>query len=149
MPGACSEEIKVAEQHAKLEAIQEIIEDDIEETNPTIEAYDNVAEKRPIYNQLYLDLRAVWATYRNKYVPDKVSEGEFNSEQSEHKFNDTWLSEVKKVYKRVDRAAAKFLKDKTSGSEDAERCSKGVLPQSDVAEEKHKKSSKEVVDREI
>ena len=149
MPGACSEEIKVAEQHAKLEAIQEIIEDDIAETNPTIEAYDNVAEKRPTYNQLYLDLRAVWATYRNKYVPDKVSEGEFNSEQSEHKFNDTWLSEVKKVYKRVDRAAAKFLKDKTSGSEDAERCSKGVLPQSDVAEEKHKKSSKEVVDREI
>ena len=72
MPGACSEEIKVAEQHAKLEAIQEIIEDDIAETNPTIEAYDNVAEKRPIYNQLYLDLRAVWAIYRNKYVPDKV-----------------------------------------------------------------------------
>ena len=55
MPLTSSEENQLSEQFAKFEALQEMLEDDVEAEYPTQTEFSNAATNLPPYKQSYLD----------------------------------------------------------------------------------------------
>ena len=109
MPLTSSEENQLSEQVAKNEALQEMLEDDVETDSPTQTEFSNAATNLPPYKQSYLDLRVAYKKYKARYVPSIVSEADFNGAESTYTYNDPWLDRTKKDFFRFNKVVLKFL----------------------------------------
>ena len=76
---ASVEEINIVECHAKFVALKELLEDDIEESSPSQSEFINVSANHPVFKDLYLQLRVAQQKYKNKFVPNQITEAEFNA----------------------------------------------------------------------
>ena len=103
------EEINVVESFAKFEALKELLEDDISESNPSQYEYKNVSSNHPAFKDLYLQVRVSQQKYKNRFIPTQCTEADFNSPGSSYKFNDIWLAEVKQTFKRVNKNVVNFI----------------------------------------
>ena len=109
MPLTSSEENQLTEQFAKFEALQEMLEDDVECDSPTGIEYSNAAQHHPLYKQNYLDMRVAFKKYKARYVPSVVSEADFNASGSAYSYNDPWLETIKKNFYAFNKKVLKFL----------------------------------------
>ena len=105
-----SEERTVLEQVAKFNGLKELLEDDMEETDPDESIFTNVAENHPPFKQLYLDLVVAYTKYKSRFVPGTVSEVEFNLADSSYTYKDSWMSDMKKEFRRINKSAVDFLR---------------------------------------
>ena len=110
------EENVLIEQVAKLEALQELLEDDTGQESPTIVEVNNVASNHPAFKEVYLNLRVAYKKFKMKFVPSSVSEEQFNSSDSPYKYNDVWISKLKKDFQKVNGDVVAFLAKTSSAS---------------------------------
>lgn len=107
-----SEENSVVEHYARFVGVKELLVEDIEEESPSQAEYSNVSSNHPAFKELYLQVRVVQQKYKAKFVPNSVTEAAFNDGQSPYKYNDLWLENVKKEFKRVNKALVNFMETK-------------------------------------
>ena len=96
-----AEENNVIECFAKFEGLKELLEEDILEEQPSSAEFKNVASNHPAFKELYLQLRVVQRKYKTRFVPNTVTETLFNAPESQYKYNDNWLNEVKSDFKKL------------------------------------------------
>ena len=113
MPNS-TEENNVIECLAKFEGLKELLEEDISEEQPSAAEFKNVTSNHPAFKELYLQLRVVQKKYKARYVPNTVTETLFNAPESQYKYNDNWLNEIKSDFKRVNKNVVIFLDSQTS-----------------------------------
>jgi hypothetical protein len=135
-PPVSSEEISLIDHLAKFEGLKELLEDDIEETNPAQSVFSNVGSNHPPFKQLYLDLRVAYRKYKSRFVPSSITEVDFNDIGSPHKYNDPWLDTIKKEFQRVNNDVVTFLDSRTASASS-----------SSVDEQKFNLAAKAEVDR--
>ena len=82
-----SEENALIEQSAKLEALRELLEDDLSQGSPSQATIINIQDNHPAFKQLYLDTRVAFNKYKARFVPKLVTEEEFNSTIPQENFN--------------------------------------------------------------
>ena len=58
----------------------------------------NLPPKLSSAKQSYLDLRVAYKKYKARYVPNVVSEVDFNAAEYTYTYNDTWLEKTKKEF---------------------------------------------------
>ena len=106
----------VIEEAAKFEGFKELLEDDMEDTEPDSSVYDSVRENQSEIKKQYLNLKVAQAKYKSKFVPAAVTEAEFNDKDSPYKYSDGWMELKKKEYQTVQKAASAFLKLEQAGT---------------------------------
>ena len=102
------EENALVEQSAKLQALQELLEYDLSETNTTQATLSNMQDNHPAYKQLYLETKVAYSKYKSRFVPKTLSEDEFNSDPN-RTFNDVWIQKTKKTFQKVNMDVVDFL----------------------------------------
>ena len=107
------EENNLIEQIAKFEGLKELIEDDLDEEDPPLSTYSNVASNHPPFKQLYLDLRVAFKKYKGRFVPSSITEEEFNAAGSPFQYNDDWVDGMKKEFQKVNKRVVTFLESKS------------------------------------
>ena len=105
-----SEEKAVLEQLAKFNGLKELLEDDIDETDPDESVFTNVSENHPPFKQLYLDLVVAYTKYKSRFVPATVTEVDFNSAESSYTYKDNWKRDIKKEFRKINKSAVDFLR---------------------------------------
>ena len=104
----------VLEEFAKFEGYKELLEDDMEDTEPDCDVIKNVKENQAELKKQYLNVKVAQTKYKAKLLPASVLEVDFNCENSVYKYNDLWLASVKKEFQRVHKAVSAYLRNEKS-----------------------------------
>ena len=112
------EENNLLEQHAKFEAVQELLVMDINSTDPSNAKLKGVQMNHGEYRQLYLALMVAFKKYKMKYVPKSITEADFNAEDSGY-YNDSWLGDIKKEFRTINEKVLEFLENSDCDKTDA------------------------------
>ena len=120
----------ILEEYAKFEGYKELLEDDLEEQEPDLDILNNAKENQTELKKQYLNIKVAQSKYKAKLVPASVTETVFNAADSHYKYNDTWLSSVKKDYQKVHKAVSAFLR-REKGADEQKSESKLVVSSAD------------------
>ena len=113
-----TEENSVIESFARFEGLKELLEEDIEEDQPSAAEICNVSSNHPAFKELYLQLRVAQKKYKAKFVPKVISEVAFNASDSAYPYNDSWLEKCKSDFKKVNKNVVIFLESQNSKTAD-------------------------------
>ena len=138
----------VLEEYAKFDGFKELLEDDMLEPDPDNDVFANIKENQAELKKQYLNIKVAQAKYKNKVVSAAVTESVFNSEDSSYKYNDVWMSNVKKEYQRVHKNASSFLK-KEHATEEAKFESNTIAVAADEVANLSRKIKLEIQQAEI
>ena len=114
-----AQENAVIEEAAKFAGYKELLEDDMEDTTPDSDVYENVRSNQSELKKQYMNLRVAQAKYKSKFVPASATEVDFNGTDSPYQYSDGWLENRKKEYQRLNKAASAFLKGEHAGDDAA------------------------------
>ena len=116
-----AEELALITQEAKYDAIKELLEIDIEEESPSQSKYSNTASKLAKLEEYYLDLKVAYKKYKRKFVPNVVTEENFNHSDSTYLYNDPWVKSITRDYVKANDEVVSYLDShNTSASQNVE-----------------------------
>ena len=98
----------VLEEAAKFEGFKELLEDDLEDSEPA-NVLENIRLNLDELKKQYLSLKVAQSKFKNKLL-SSVSEADFNGINSPHKYTDAWLNSKKQEYQAISKTASAFLR---------------------------------------
>ena len=108
----------VIEEFAKFSAMKELIEDDLENEEPDESKVETIKSNQSEMKQFYLTTKVAQSKYKSGSLSDTITEEIFNSSEQTYKYNDTWISTVKKMYQDRNKAVSTFLNGVKTGTEE-------------------------------
>ena len=111
-----SQEIAVIEEVAKFNGYKELIQDDIEDEDPSPDVCAHINGNLEEIKLQFLNVKVAQAKYKFKLVPSTISEEGFNADSSTYKYTDKWLETLRKEYKKLNKAASNFVRNQTADS---------------------------------
>ena len=103
-------ETSLLEEAGRFEGYRELLEDDLETTEPDEEVFSRLKLNLDEFKKQYLNLKVAQTKFKAKVVPKVISEEEFNAYNSSYKYTDTWIETKRKEYQNMTKNVAVYLK---------------------------------------
>ena len=103
-------ENSLLEEAARFEGYRELLEDELETTEPDEEVFSQLKLNLDEFKKQYLNLKVAQTKFKAKVVPKVISEEEFNAYNSSYKYTDAWIDSKRKEYQNIAKNVAAYLK---------------------------------------
>ena len=132
MPATSSEENALMEQEAKFDALKELLELDLEETNPSQSKISNVSSKLTRYEEQFLSLKVAYKKYRKRIVASLPSEAQFTDSDT-YPYNDSWIKQVTRDFNKQCDDVAHYLEKHSKAEQNTSVDEEKFNPNTEVA----------------